>query len=66
VYDAGDDDMTTIIKGVVRVENIDMPSQYMHGVLEMVKKQYMQRHYGLPNWLDQYDFLERLARKVCC
>jgi hypothetical protein len=32
----------------------------------MVKKQYMQRHYGLPNWLDQYDFLERLARKVCC
>ena len=37
--------------------------RYWQGVLEMVKKQYVQRHYGLPNWVDHFDFLERLARK---
>ena len=42
VYDAGDDDMTTVIKGVVRVENIEMPSQYVQGVMDLVKKQYLQ------------------------
>lgn len=63
VYDAGDDDMTTVVKGVVRVENLEMPSQYVQGMLDIVKKQYVQRHYGLPDWIDQYDFLDRLARK---
>ena len=63
VYSTGDDDMTTVVKGVVRVENIDMPSQYVQGVLDLVKKTYMQRHYGLADWVDVYDFLERLARK---
>ena len=43
VYDAGDDDMTTVVKGVVRVENIEMPSQYVQGVFDVVKKMYLQR-----------------------
>jgi hypothetical protein len=29
---------------VVRVENIEQPSQYVQGVMDAVKKQYLQRH----------------------
>lgn len=36
VYGSGDSDLMTVMKGVVRVENIDMPSQYVEGVLQKV------------------------------
>ena len=31
--------------------------------MDVVKKQYLQRHSVLADWVDQYDFLERRARK---
>lgn len=53
-----------LLRGVVRVENVEHPEQYIPAVLARVKKHHMARTYGLSDWNnDHITFLELLARK---
>lgn len=52
-----------LLRGVVRVENVDNPEQYIPAVLNKVKLHHMERTYELKGWKDHIEFLELLARK---
>ena len=63
---ANDSDEDKVLKGVVRVEMVDQPSDYIPAVMSRVKKEYMARTYRLSkpwDWTSPSDFLERLARQ---
>ncbi|KAK3694540.1 NUC091 domain-containing protein [Podospora appendiculata] len=59
-----------LLRGVVRVENIDNPEQYIPAVLRRVKTHHMERTYELPmvgadgKVIDHITFLEILCRKA--
>ncbi|KAJ8501639.1 hypothetical protein ONZ45_g12071 [Pleurotus djamor] len=67
---AKDDDTSTVLKGVVRVEALPTPSEHIPALLKRVKPVYLSRTYGidLPNKSDPSEswdpevFLDRLAR----
>jgi ribosome biogenesis GTPase A len=64
VYPSPDDSDTDIVlKGVVRVENITAPEDYIPALLERVKPEYIKRTYELESWEDHTDFLTQLAKK---
>lgn len=52
-----------LMRGVVRVEKVDNPEQYIPGILKKVKTHHMERTYELKGWTDHMHFLELLARK---
>ncbi|AEO70529.1 4eb9d7b7-de60-4cb6-b064-3ef433569e5f [Thermothielavioides terrestris] len=52
-----------LLRGVVRVENVENPEQYIPAVLRKVKTHHMERTYELKGWKDHMEFLELLARK---
>ncbi|KAK4098638.1 NGP1NT-domain-containing protein [Parathielavia hyrcaniae] len=52
-----------LLRGVVRVENVEHPEQYIPAVLKKVKTHHMERTYELKGWKDHIEFLELLARK---
>ncbi|KAG0162800.1 GTPase required for pre-60S ribosomal subunit nuclear export and maturation [Apophysomyces sp. BC1034] len=59
-----DSDTDIILKGSVRVENIPNPEDTIPTIMERVRREYVQRTYGLHDWADTNDFLEQLARKT--
>ncbi|CAB3977679.1 Nucleolar GTP-binding 2 [Paramuricea clavata] len=63
VYPSGDSPTDIVLKGVVRVENVENPSDYIEAVLSRVKKEYLEKTYKLSSWSDATDFLEKLAAK---
>ena len=52
-----------LLRGVVRVENVENPEQYIAAVLEKTKPQHIQRTYDVGNFETATDFLQILARK---
>lgn len=53
-----------LLRGVVRVEKVEHPEQYIPHVLKRVKKHHMSKTYDIPDWNDDHIlFLELLARK---
>jgi len=58
-----DTDAEAVLKGVVRVENLECADDYVADVLARVKPQYLRRAYGVEAWEDSEDFLSQLARK---
>jgi nuclear GTP-binding protein len=52
-----------LLRGVVRVENVNDPSQYIAVMLERCQTKHIERTYGIKNWTSDEDFLETLARK---
>ncbi|KAK0735051.1 NUC091 domain-containing protein [Lasiosphaeria miniovina] len=52
-----------LLRGVVRVENVENPEQYIPAVLRKVKTHHMERTYELKGWKNHMEFLELLARK---
>lgn len=54
-----------LLRGVVRVEKVEHPEQYIPAVLKRVKKHHMAKTYELSDWNDDHIlFLELLARKA--
>ncbi len=66
VHDATNTETDTekVLRGVVRVENVDYPEQYIPDVMERVKKEYLARTYQIFEWTDADDFLQKLAQKT--
>jgi len=52
-----------LLRGVVRIENVEHPSHYIPALMSKVKKHHMERTYDLRGWEDYMTFLELLARK---
>ncbi|PGH10264.1 nuclear GTP-binding protein [Blastomyces parvus] len=52
-----------LLRGVVRVENVENPEQYIPAVLKRVQPRHIERTYEIKNYKDSIDFLSILARK---
>ena len=52
-----------LLRGVVRVENVENPEQYIAAVLKKTKPQHIQRTYDVGGFETATEFLELLARK---
>jgi len=53
-----------VLKGVVRVENLLDPTVHIPALIERVKKEHLQKTYGVMEWKDSTDFLELYAQKT--
>jgi len=53
-----------VLKGVVRVENLEDPTLYVPALLDRVKLEHVQKTYGIMEWEDPTDFLEQMAFKT--
>jgi nuclear GTP-binding protein len=58
-----DSDADILLRGVVRVEIVKNPSQYVAAMLERCQTKHLERTYGIKDWENEEDFLELLARK---
>jgi nuclear GTP-binding protein len=63
VYDSGDSDADIVLKGVVRAEKLETPSEYIGEVLKRTKPQYIEQVYGIKDWKDSEDFMTMMAEK---
>jgi len=63
VYPSTETDTEKVLKGVVRVELVQNPEDYIVSVLERVKPEYIRKTYKVTEWTDHVDFLEKLARR---
>lgn len=57
-----DSDTDAVLKGVVRVSNLEDATEHVQEVLRRVKAEYLRRAYKMPTWADHDDFLQKLAR----
>jgi nuclear GTP-binding protein len=57
------DECDIVLRGVVRVENIESPQQYIPRLLSRVRKQALERTYEISGWNDATEFLALLGRK---
>ncbi|XP_063964751.1 nucleolar GTP-binding protein 2-like [Lytechinus pictus] len=64
VYPSGETETEIVLKGVVRVENVKCPEDYIAEVLRRVKPDYVQKTYRITEWVDYIDFLEKLAQRT--
>ena len=60
---SADSETDILLRGVVRVENVSNPGQYIGAVLEKCKRQHVERTYEIQGWEGTTEFLEMLARK---
>ena len=58
-----DSETDIVLKGVIRVESLKTPEDHIPVLLERVRKEYIQRTYGVQEWEDHVDFLTQFARK---
>ncbi|XP_046327575.2 nucleolar GTP-binding protein 2-like [Haliotis rufescens] len=63
VYPTGATQTEIVLKGVVRVENIRNPEDYIGAILERVKTEYINKTYKIDSWTGPEDFIEQIARK---
>ncbi|XP_011296819.1 nucleolar GTP-binding protein 2 [Fopius arisanus] len=63
VYPSAETDTEKVLKGVVRVELVQNPDDYVEAVLQRVKPEYIRRTYKVEEWEGHVDFLEKLARR---
>ena len=67
VYNSNtDSEADMVLKGIVRVEKLETPEDYIGELLSRTKKEYVERTYGIPvgDETDHIQFLERLAIKL--
>lgn len=63
VYPSAETDTEKVLKGVVRVELVNNPEDYIAPVLERVKLEYIKKTYKVEDWKDHTDFLEKMAQR---
>ncbi|KAK0165306.1 hypothetical protein PV328_003832 [Microctonus aethiopoides] len=64
VYPSAETDTEKVLKGVVRVELVQYPEDYIVSVLQRVKPEYIRKTYKIDEWTDHIDFLEKLAQRT--
>ena len=66
VYPTGESDADTVLKGVVRVENVKEPVEFIPNVLEKVQPEHIAKTYkldGRAKWDDHIEFLTLVANR---
>jgi len=63
VYPANDTETDIVLKGVVRIENVPQPEQYIDELIKRVKREHLLQTYSLEDYSSTDDFLEKIARK---
>ena len=58
-----DTDTDILLRGVVRLENVESPEQYIDSVLARCKPQHVERTYQINGWENGKDFLCKLGLK---
>ena len=58
------DEADIVLRGAVRIENIQTPEQYISRMLQLVKRQHLERTYEVSGWNDTTEFLALLGRKT--
>lgn len=58
-----DSDSDLLLRGVVRVENVANPAQYVHAALNLCERRHIERTYSVTDWTDAEEFLGKLADK---
>ncbi|VFR01612.1 unnamed protein product [Cuscuta campestris] len=61
VYQSKDSETDIVLKGVVRVTNLQDASEHIGEVLTRVKKEHLERAYKIKEWKDESDFLLQLC-----
>lgn len=61
VYPSAETDTDKVLKGVVRVELVQNPEDYVETVLERVRKEYLNKTYRVTEYSSHMEFLEKLA-----
>lgn len=64
VYPSAETDTEKVLKGVVRVELVKNPEDYIETVLQRVKRDYLVKTYKVDGWNDHIQFLEKLAART--
>lgn len=59
---SNDTEQDLLLRGVVRVENVQNPEQYVAGVLGRCKQHHVERTYNVRGWNNATEFLEAMAR----
>jgi len=62
--DNNETDEEKVLRGVVRVELVETPDDYIPSVLERCKTKYLERTYKLRDWTSPLDFLEKLCKRT--
>lgn len=60
----GDSDTDAVLKGVVRVTDLEDPTEHISAILDRIKPKYIRKKYGVTEWASPEDFLEKLARRT--
>lgn len=61
VYPSAETDTEKVLKGVVRVELVQNPEDYIEEVIKRVRKEYLVKTYKVDAWDTATEFLEKLA-----
>lgn len=64
VYPSAETDAEKVLKGVVRVELVTNPEDYVEDVLKRIRKEYLAKTYNVTEYENHIDFLEQLAKKM--
>ncbi|CAD8070445.1 unnamed protein product [Paramecium primaurelia] len=59
----GKDDVEVVLKGCVRAEKLEDPEYYIPALLEKAKASDLKRIYDIDDWIDEHDFLKKVAIK---
>ena len=54
----GKDEVSVVLRGVVRAEKLEDPEFYIPNILERTKAKDITKIYGIENWEDHEDFLK--------
>ena len=58
---SNDTDTDLLLRGVVRVENVTNPAQYVYAALGMCERRHVERTYNIRGWENAEEFLDQLA-----
>ncbi|TKY49087.1 Nuclear/nucleolar GTPase 2 [Spatholobus suberectus] len=64
VYHNNDSETDVVLKGVVRVTNLQDAADHIGEVLKRVKKEHLERAYRIKEWDDENDFLLQLCKST--
>lgn len=59
----GQDEVSVVLKGVVRAERLEDPIYYINEVLNKAKAKDLEKLYNVSGWTDEEDFLKKVAEK---
>ena len=59
----GDGVVSSILRSVVRVQQIESPEEYVGEIVKRIRPEYLQRMYEVESWEDEWDFMRQLANK---